>query len=152
MKALTAVFSFLILFSICFTSCEKDREAPSESALVGDWQELDLTGFVRSVKFTNKNEFQFSTGNNEGYATKYTGTYQILSDSLKIETKEMLSQDPGKPAVKTATTFELYEKATFSISGDILTLKYITYPADAPVTTTAKFRKAITIDQGGLIK
>jgi hypothetical protein len=48
--------------------------------------------------------------------------------------------------VKSQPNGEIYENATFSISGDTLTLKYTTYPADAPVSTTARFKRGIDID------
>ena len=151
MKKLTTACA-LALLSICLMACKKYQHEKAENALVGDWQELNLTGITRTLKFTDVYQFQLSSGDKMGYATRFTGTYQIHSDSLKVQTNEVLSQEPGKPVVKTSPTFMLYEKATFSVLGDTLTLKYISYPADAPVTTVAKFRKGINIDQGGIIK
>lgn len=116
------------------------------NVLTGQWHELNLTGFGRSLKFNASNEFVFSAGDHEGHATNYYGTYQLNGDSLKISIKEKLIQEPGKPAVKSPSNHLLYEKAIFKVLGDTLVLNYITYPADAPIATTAKFRRAIVID------
>jgi hypothetical protein len=85
-------------------------------------------------------------GSTDGSGVIYNGTYQIKKDSLKVFTREMIEQQPGKPLQTTATTYALYEKATYRISRDTLTLSYITYPADGPVPTTAKFVRTLTID------
>lgn len=140
------VTTIFCVFAICLSSCKKDPEAQPENLLTGDWRETDMDGLIRSVKFTKDRSFSLSMSYGDGGGTRYTGTYQIKGDSLKVATAEKLVQEPGKAVQRTATTDQLYEKATFSVAGDTLTLKYVTYPADAPVPTTAKFRRMITID------
>jgi hypothetical protein len=151
MKTLTTAISVLFLFSVSFFSCKKDRNVNPENLIKGNWEEMDLNGLQRSLNFTKDNSFFLNIVLNEGSSIQFIGTYQIQGDKLKITTTEKLEQEPGKPVQRTATNYTLYENATFSIAGDILNLNYTSYPADAPVNTPAKFRRLITIDEGGLI-
>lgn len=138
--------AFLCLFSLCLCSCKKNSDALPNTPLTGDWREVDLKKLSRSLKFKNDNSFYFSVGITDGSNTMYTGNYQVKGDSLKVKATEMLVQEPGKAPQKSVPTLQLYERATFIISADTLTLKYITYPADGPVLTTAKFYRMTTID------
>ncbi len=140
----TTCLSVLLLISLA--ACKKEREELPKNSLVGQWYETNLTGFVRSLQFTNDNKFGFTAGDMAGNATRYFGTYELKGDSMKVAISEKTTQEAGKPAVKAPSNQVLYEKATFKVSVDTLTLKYITYPADAPVTTTVKFQRAIRID------
>ena len=151
MKNLTAAISVLLLFSLSFFSCKKDRDVNPENLIKGNWEEMDLNGLHRSLNFTKDNSFFLTIVLNDGSSIRFIGTYQIQGDRLNITTTEKLEQEPGKPVKRTATNYTLYENATFSIAGDILNLNYTSYPADAPVNTPAKFRRMITIDEGGLI-
>lgn len=143
MKKLTIAFT-LALVCISLLACDKERSY--EHPLVGEWREMDLSGVFRTVIFTNDQKFHVVIADMHGYATIYLGSYQLDGDKLKMFTQEMVNSEPRKPAVKTASNVPLYENATFSIAGDILTMNYISYPADAPVSTTAKFRKAVPVD------
>jgi len=151
MKNLTSAISVLLLFSVSFFSCKKDRDVNPENLIKGNWEEMDLNGLKRSLNFTKDNSFFLNIVLSDGSSIQFIGTYQIQGDKLKITTTEKLEQEQGKPVQRTATNYTLYENATFSITGDILKLNYISYPADAPVNTPAKFRRLITIDEGGLI-
>lgn len=145
MTTLNTAFSFLILFSLCFSACKKDKETKVENALIGDWNELNLTDNSRSVKFTKEETFHSIIRGN-GSTIMLNGTYQIKLDSLKITATEMLQQEPGKTVQHQPAPNYIYDMATFSVSGDTLTIRYTTYPADAPVPTMAKFVKSSTID------
>jgi len=85
-------------------------------------------------------------GYDGGRASMLKGSYLTKGDSLKVVVREVLENVPGQPNKSVAPSSSLYERATYSVKGDTLTLNYITYPADAPETTTAKFTIAITID------
>jgi len=146
MKTFALTCVLLLSLSLCFTSCKKGNEADPENPLVGTWTELDLTAASRSISFTKDKVFNLSIGYSNGGGTLISGTYNLEGDRLKTKSLEMREQQPGMNVVKSAANGEIYENATFSISGDILTLKYTTYPADAPVSTTARFKKGVIID------
>ena len=150
MKNLATTISVLLLFSVSFFSCKKDRDVNPENLIKGNWEEMGLNGLTRSLNFTKDKSFFLTIVLNDGSSIRFIGTYQIQGDRLKITTTEKLEQEPGKPVQRTPTNYTLYENATFSIVGDILNLNYTSYPADAPVNTPAKFRRLITIDEGGL--
>jgi len=142
----TLLTAMLCSVALCLSSCTKDEKPQPENALTGDWRETELNGTVRSLRFTANHSFTFSVGSTDGSGTIYNGTYLAKGDSLKVTVAQLLVQEPGKPVQTTPSTDRIYEKATFSIKADTLTLKYITYPADAPVPTTAKFKRMMKID------
>lgn len=146
MKRFTITLSLLLSVSLCLISCKKDNEADPENPLVGTWVELDLTAASRSINFSKDKVFTLSVGYHNGSSTVISGTYSLEADRLKTKSLEIRDQQAGMNVVKSEPNGEIYENATFSISGNTLTLKYTTYPADAPVSTTAKFKKGITID------
>ncbi|MGV8879775.1 MAG: hypothetical protein ACOH2A_12165 [Sphingobacteriaceae bacterium] len=131
---LLSLFSATVLFS-----CKKETQMNLENQLVGNWQEIEIN---RSLKFTKDHLFAFSIADSVGAKIIYAGTYLIKGDSLDLSTKEVLEQQPGKTPVSTPSKNKLYEKATFDITGNKLTIKYISYPADGPVSTTGKFLKS----------
>lgn len=152
MKTLTSTISVLLLFSIGFSSCKKDKKVQLQNPINGNWEEMGLNGLKRSVNFAKDNTFFLTIAYNDGGSTQFIGTYQVKGNELTATSTETLEQKPGKPVERTSMNFSLYEKATFSIAGDTLKLNYISYPADAPVNTLAKFRRLTTIDEGGLTR
>jgi len=142
----TLVTTFLCVLSLCLGSCKKDRRTQPENLLIGDWRQTEDNHLIRSFKFSKDLSFSLSVGRVYDTSTMYKGTYQIKGDSLKITTTELIVQEPGKAAQWIAAPYQLYEKATFKISDNRLTLNYITYPADGPVPTTAIFGRMIRID------
>ena len=148
MKTIITAFSFLLLLSLSLVSCKKDGSSPSRRELVGEWRELGLN---RSLRFKRDQTFQFSVDHGDGSGTVIAGTYKTEGDSLEITAQKMLQQLPGQSLKWETANHTLYENATFDIFKDVLTLKYTTYPADAPLPTTAKFQRQIVIDNGGLV-
>jgi hypothetical protein len=148
MKTLTTVCCFLLL-SLGLGSCKKDRDVQPKNSLIGDWIEQDLNNYnsyTRRLNFSETNQFQMLSYQTTKDMFSYNGTYKVKQDSIKFLTVETIHSEEGKPEVKTATNYPVYEKATFNIVRDTLILKYISYPADAPVETTAKFLRPMKID------
>lgn len=84
-----------------------------------------------------------STNDLSGY-TEYYGNYVLSARNLYFISKQTVTWDSFTLAVNPTTTVKdqvLYESCTYIIKNDSLTLTYITYPADAPVTTQQKFKK-----------
>jgi hypothetical protein len=78
--------------------------------------------------------------------TLINGTYQVDGNRLKTYAVEKREQKNGKTVEIKPYSGEVYDAATFSISSDIMMLTYNTFPADAPVSTTAKYQKNLIID------
>lgn len=139
-------FIFIALLAISLGSCKKDRKEKPDASLIGPWTELQLNGVTRRITFAGDGSFSLLVGHDGGGGSMLKGSFLTKGDSLKVVVREILEDVPGQPSKVSAPTSPLFEKATYSIKGDTLTLNYITYPADAPETTTAKFKKTITID------
>jgi hypothetical protein len=146
MKKISNVLMFLTLIAIALISCKKDVVEPPTHALHGNWEESDLNGLSRRLSFSNDQSFQLSIAYTDGGSTVFLGTYQINGASIKVNIQEMQEQQPNKPLIRTASSANLYEDATYSIDTNVLLLNYTSYPADAPVATTAKFNRIIAID------
>lgn len=78
-----------------------------------------------------------------GYSENY-GNYVLSTRNLYFISKQTITWDSFTLAVNPTTTVKdqvLYESCTYTIKNDSLTLTYITYPADAPVSTQQKLKK-----------
>jgi hypothetical protein len=139
MKIWNKLLLLSLLSLITLFSCKKDGPTVLENKLVGNWKELDVN---RSLKFTIDNFFAFSITDGDGVKSTYSGNYQINGDNFNVSTQKVLVQQPGKLAQTTPSTTPFFDKASFSVSGDTLTINYISYPADAPVPTTGKFLRS----------
>ena len=133
---------FLLLpIALCFISCKKDSQTRRENSLIGTWVETNLSSANSSITFAKNKSFNLSTVYNVGAKTSISGTYQVEGDRLKMNANERSDQQPGMDVVKRPASGEVFEAATFSISGNIMTLKHISYPADAPYVMTSRFKK-----------
>jgi hypothetical protein len=141
----------VLICSLLITgACKKDKKPPipePAKTLFGSWSvTVPDANFSRSLNFGGNGTFNTTlTYYDKGQIsyTSYTGTYLTKGDSLKVTITEMTQQDPNKPLVKTPSNVKLYDNSTFKLDGNLLTLKYITYPADAPVITEAKFHRQL---------
>jgi len=144
MKTLITACSFLLLLSLSLASCKKDKSSPSDSQLIGEWQEMGLDGINRSLKFKDDQTFHFSIDDKSGDRTVISGTYRTEGNSLEVLAQEMELHQPNQSPIRQSYQNQLYENATFEISKNVLTLNYTSYPADAPFPTTAKFQRQST--------
>jgi hypothetical protein len=125
------------------SGCKKDKPAEPkiDSEIVGLWMDTPS----RILTFKDNGEFTLQIIA-EGYTTLY-GTYSIKGDSLKVNIKAQEIRTGSTPGIKTdVTDYALYEKGTFEVKDNKLKLKYISYPADAPVETTVTFDRTHKID------
>lgn len=144
MKTIITACCLLLLLSFTLASCKKDKTSPSE--LIGEWTEMGSGDFNRILTFTQDQTFQFSVITKDGHVTTVTGSYKTEGNSLKVAAKEIQEYRSGQPPVKEPTSIRLFEDATFNISNNVLDLQYTTYPADAPLSTHAKFERKNDID------
>jgi hypothetical protein len=149
-KLLKYKFSLLaiIILLISASACKKDKTQPEvRPALYGDWQELSLNaGFQRIISFRSNNSFKMDVVNlipPSVIISTYTGTYTLKNDSVKVNvTEEKVVKDKVLVS-NAAVSINLYDKGAYRVENNVLTLKYITYPADAPVNTEAKIRRLL---------
>lgn len=144
-----ACFALTALLLIIAAGCKKSKNQPNNTnSLYGGWYEINTgANFQRTIYFepgTSKFTMIIAqSGANPVTVSTYTGTYVAKNDSLKANiTEEKVMQNNVIISTK-LTNISLYEKGTYGISNNKLTLKYITYPADAPVNTEATFQRQL---------
>ena len=76
--------------------------------------------------------------------TIVAGTYTVVGDRLEMSPDtytwlDTFYEDPGPHSSEPPAT--LYDDCTYGFVGSALTLRYTSYPADAPIATTAAFVK-----------
>jgi hypothetical protein len=141
------LYSLLIGSLLIIGGCKKENnQTDALNNLLGDWREtpvMDSTS--RTLHFSKDGTFAtvFTYHGTPGAVLKSSGTFKIKGDSLLVTVKEKSIQGANEPAVVNQVTESFYDNATFNVTNSILTLKYTTYPADAPVATEAKFQKQL---------
>lgn len=112
---------------------------------MGGWNETGLSANVsRSLRFYGDSVALNIAASGVVYSlTKISGTYKVQGNNLVFNFDKQFVMESGRQSALTPYTGKLYENATFSVDGNTLTLKYTTYPADAPVVTTAKFTRGL---------
>lgn len=142
--ALILMAAVLLLTS----ACKKEKAQPeAKPALQGDWKELNLSaGLERLISFRSDKSFSMVVVNlvtPSVMMNTYTGTYTVTNGNVKVNiTEEKVTQDKVVVSTK-AVNMTLYDNGTYTVENNVLTLKYTTYPADAPVNTEAKFKRLL---------
>lgn len=144
MKIFFKISIILIVLCTSFISCKKSNNTVKNySELVGGWEETPSQSYRRRLLFDSDGSFTMELVN--GTIVNYNGTYKIDGNKVIINVKETAERTAAGTTIKTSVNYILFEKATFEIRNrSILTLSYITYPADAPVETKMVFNKLLT--------
>jgi len=137
-------WAFLLVILLA-SACKKDKVQPDVdyNTLQGTWKDRESTpNFNRYLKVTKDSVFlmfkPIGTFNEESY---FSGTYTIKDDSLKANFNESVTKRDNKLISRVKIYGQVLDNATFKVNNNILTLKYVSYPADAPVVTRAAFDK-----------
>lgn len=145
----------VIGFTTGLLSCS-DPLAPTAD-LHGTWSTGRMTMQPRGswetvLTFSSDGRFSQTVSNYGVYAgtapdalvsrTVIAGTYSLVDDRLDVSPAtytwmDTFYDDPGPHGGEPPA--RLYTDCTYWILGLVLTLQYTTYPADAPVATTATF-------------
>ena len=133
------------------------------SGLVGQWktapQNLSPQGWMQYEKtfdargrFTDRvRTYGLYPGQARNTLSAYhegVGTYRIEGDRLFFRQERLSDWDSFYGANSPVRTTKLTgadgasEGMTFVLDGDVLTFHYLSYPADAPVPTTARFTRS----------
>ncbi|TDQ09693.1 hypothetical protein [Pedobacter metabolipauper] len=151
MKRTAFYFCLVLGISISIFACKKKTVTPDDEptlvihTLEGQWEETPIQTYRRRIIFSRDGKFIMTTlfmktaTNDVSYSLAMEGNYMVTGNSLKVTVVQEITKEGTAPAIVTDVNREIFEKATFSIEGNVLTLKYISYPADAPVETELKF-------------
>jgi hypothetical protein len=150
MNKLQKTFGMLLLLPFLFISCKKDNPSNTPpDVLTGSWEEVPQRAHSRRVSFEKGGDFsmQLRDQDNQYWDTVVSGKYSISEDNLTVNvTSTIKKSSTGKTIEITPQNFSLFDKGKFVIENNVLTINYLTYPADGPVPTVVKFSKLIPID------
>ena len=138
----------IILFSFLLISCKKNgTENLPKDELTGVWSEMS-TGYTRVLIFEpgNRITIQIKNSQNADWHIKLTGKYVINGDNLDVNITEQSEKQSQGSVVTSPVNIRWFDSGKFNIKNFVLTINYITYPADAAVDTESKFNKIIAID------
>jgi hypothetical protein len=159
MRRLAQAGTFIPLFLIAACSAPA---APNADAIVGHWRSdqasLGPKGtMVSELTFSPDGHFSFDVRSygvyppqreNELSASSQTvGRYRIEDRRLDLQPESLTEFDAFQPNARVVTTRPYpydpgpFDQAIMTVSGDRLTLDYLSYPADAPVHTEAQFHR-----------
>nr|WP_068888714.1 hypothetical protein [Pedobacter panaciterrae] len=137
----------MMVLSASLIACKKTKEPEREPGLkeekrsvLGTWQEIPVTASSRKLAFLVDGKFAILMSQSNNHSIIQNGSYTVNGDKLKIKVVEQLERQGTAEATRTEINQELFENATFKIENSVLIIKYITYPADAPVETELKFK------------
>ncbi|MCD0488557.1 hypothetical protein LPB86_09965 [Pedobacter sp. MC2016-14] len=146
---MTSIKNFLFLFIILLTgllSCKKDKVEKPSHPLSGEWQLTDTEGYFTRVIFGEGNNFSYVISSKDwSMTTAVLGSFTTDENKLTITVNKRLVQEKGKETILVTSDTPFFDQATFSIEDKTLTLNYTTYPADAPVPTTLKLTRALSL-------
>ena len=155
--AMSAMSALCLAFLSVATACSETTPTGVTSSLVGAWasprENLQPNGtLTRDLVISGTGEFTYRTtmygiyGGNPGAVEAYTqtsGTYQIDGDKLVLTANRIATWDSFYGAASPERVEQVnqivFDQARFNIVGFILTLDYLSYPADAPEPTRLAF-------------
>src|SRR5438105_13293246 len=143
-----------LVMGVVAAACRDSTAPTAPSALVGAWmaprETLRPSGsMTRYLGFSEDGTFVYTVnsygiygGSTPGQLSAYTittGSYQVDGDRIALTAKRVTTWDSfygaGSPERVELVSTSIFDQARFSIVVGLLTLDYITYPADAPVPT-----------------
>lgn len=146
---LLGIFAFLV-------GCAEDADNNFNTSVTGVWyyaayaspkgkylDQLTLNS-DSTFKYEQKSFGIYSGQDKQDTSTMYIrdGKYLINADSISFITFKIIRWDSFTQLRDTSTQCStLFQNCTFSIHGYGMSLKYTTYPADAPEITTKNFYK-----------
>ena len=131
MKKLKVSIVSIGLFMVALTACKKNGIESSQNAkLIGRWQIIPVNAISPILEISNDKYFTYyTTGLAYGHA--YNGTYSIVGDRLNmVPIYVQVNPETGQ---LDETQSVLYKNASFSVTGNILTLKYSNGEGDSPI-------------------
>jgi hypothetical protein len=146
-KTLNVCVMLLMLSALLFSCKKKDNEFKKSDELTGSWYETSRQTYIRRLNFQPGGKFAMDIlGTDSKVQTTLNGRYVINGNTLSVTSFEIVETQPSGKVVTTKMEDKLFDKATFNIKNLVLTIDYVSYPADAPVPTQATFNKILAID------
>lgn len=143
----TLLYFCILLSIVLITSCKRQSAGQEKSnyidKLSGEWTEVSPV-HKRRLIFTDDGKFAMFIGEGNNYTIKISGNYSVEGDSLKAKAIEQLEKQDDKSTIKTELNNLLFDRATYKFKdGQLLIIKYITYPADAPIEAILTLKRVV---------
>lgn len=141
------IYALLFILTFTATSCKKKVVEKNNEPLEGSWEETPSQSYPRRIVFDRNGQFSMKFLGTDGYPQlTLNGIYTVKGDSLLVKIRESLEKQDSGNIIKTTSNIDLFDKGTFNIKDFVLTINYLSYPADGPVPTQIKFNKILPID------
>lgn len=158
------VSRFPIIFAVipAFLACSNSTEPLPADSLLGQWHtepvqlnpagshQYHLTFSARGTFAAEVRTYGLYPKQRPDELSAYvrtSGTFTFADDQLSFKPASTVTWDrfygaDSPSIVQTPSPYQsIYDDARYRVDGGILTLDYITYPADAPVPTRKVFRR-----------
>jgi hypothetical protein len=148
--------SFILYLAVIagITSCTSSTSP--EASLIGNWsvsESLSPGHYTTQLTFAGDGTFTDAVrifgsygGQSNNDLSSYSimsGTYKVEGDQLQINITHTVVWDrfygANSPETVQTVNITVFDQTHFRIVGPMLTLDYVSYPADAPVPTTKSF-------------
>lgn len=155
---------FIILAMVVILSCNSDNDDSIDlTKLSGTWKRLDVISSGHTEEdlryFDMETIYDFSQDETFSFKVNFygfkdtnpdeivgqsinRGTFEVEGDSLFVKASTNLSWDSEySPEPETTLLDGSFDGFRYEIKDNILTLYYISYPADAPVATQISYNR-----------
>lgn len=150
---------FLTLLTL-FSGCKKDDNDFESNTLLGTWEHREPSS-APNGKINGELRIRYYLKPNANYSfrvdyygidsprideltgwTEINGSYEVELDSVYMRNEEIeyWSKLFG-PTVKTELVYKQDLNSRFQIANNVLTLDYISYPAEAPIKTQMNYKR-----------
>lgn len=161
-KFIVVISILTLVFASCSNSDLDEINLYDQTQLLGVWTDtvpLQPRGYIinsliiRENMTFNERSAQYGTNSsrpvNELAAyTEHSGNF-VLSDRnhIRFASKQRVDWNSATASTPVTSIVDegIFESCTFKVSTDSLMLTYISYPNDAPATTTRKYVRSKTI-------
>jgi hypothetical protein len=148
MKNAFKIFLFTVFASIAVISCKKEKLVESSTTsdtLIGNWRETNTGSVQRRISFGVGLDFSMVTVLDNTHSTSLHGKYTVNGNAVDIVITESVSRS-GDKSITTVVIQKVYDKASFMVKDDKLTLNFIGFPADQLTAGKATFDRFIMTD------
>ena len=149
-----ASFALYVAVVAGITSCTSSTS--SEASLIGNWsvsESLSPGHYTTQLTFAGDGTFTDAVrifGSYGGQSNNDLSSYSIMSGTYKVEGDKLQTNithtvvwdrfyGANSPETVQTVNITVFDQTHFRIVGQMLTLDYLSYPADAPVPTTKSF-------------
>ena len=148
--------SFVLYLAVVAGTTSCTSSTSSEASLIGNWavsESVSPGHYTTQLTFAGDGTFTDAVrifGSYPGQSSNDLSSYSIMSGTYKVEGDQLQTNithtvvwdrfyGANSPETVQTVNTTVFDQTHFRIVGPMLTLDYVSYPADAPVPTTKTF-------------